>query len=135
MGRAITDEITARSSKPPERTMTAVDRVSAMELVWAEDGAQRRTVLIAYGDWLYRVDLRAAPDTGDEVKWRFDSFLERVSVARDPQAFVDSESWYANRFDWTAPLRYNVFFSIGSSIAFVLLMLALAWWRLSRIDF
>jgi ABC-type transport system involved in multi-copper enzyme maturation permease subunit len=135
MGRAITDEITARSSKPPERTMTAVDRVSAMELVWAEDGAQRRTVLIAYGDWLYRVELRCAPGADEKIEWRFKAFLERFSVAREKQAFADENEWYESRFGWTAPLPYNVWFSIGSSLAFALLMLSLAWWRLSRIDF
>ncbi|HVS10964.1 MAG TPA: hypothetical protein VMS76_13935, partial [Planctomycetota bacterium] len=44
-------------------------------------------------------------------------------------------SLYEHRFGWTAPLKYNAFFSIGSSLAFAAAMLALGWWRLSRIDF
>lgn len=39
------------------------------------------------------------------------------------------------RYGWTAPWRYNYFFSIGSTVAFVVAMLALANWKLSRIDF
>jgi hypothetical protein len=36
---------------------------------------------------------------------------------------------------WGGPLKYNLWFSVGSSLAFLLLALGLGWWRLSRIDF
>lgn len=42
---------------------------------------------------------------------------------------------HAKRFGWTSPLPYNAWFSIASSVAFTALVLALANWRLRRIDF
>jgi hypothetical protein len=48
---------------------------------------------------------------------------------------MEAEAWYARRLDWFAPLRHNIFFSLGSSLGFALLCFALAAWRLKRIDF
>jgi flagellar biogenesis protein FliO len=48
---------------------------------------------------------------------------------------MEAEAWYARRLDWTAPLRHNIFFSVGSSLVFALLLFALAAWKLKRIDF
>ncbi len=42
---------------------------------------------------------------------------------------------FESHFDWDARLEYNIFFSIGSSLLFLFFMIALAWWRLARIDF
>ncbi len=42
---------------------------------------------------------------------------------------------YQAKFTFDAPWRYNIFFSVGSSLAFVLVFLLLGWWKLSRIDF
>lgn len=53
----------------------------------------------------------------------------------DEQLARDAGQWYAARLGWTAPWRFNAFFSLGSSLAFAALMLAVAAWRLSRIDF
>jgi hypothetical protein len=36
---------------------------------------------------------------------------------------------------WGGPLKYNLWFSVGSSLAFLLIALGLGWWRLARIDF
>jgi hypothetical protein len=47
----------------------------------------------------------------------------------------DKQVWYDDRFDWDAPLAFNAWFSIGSSLAFVAVMLLFGFWRLSRIDF
>jgi ABC-type transport system involved in multi-copper enzyme maturation permease subunit len=44
-------------------------------------------------------------------------------------------SAYERKLSWTGPLKYNLTFSIASSLAFVVAVLALGWWRLSRIDF
>ncbi len=48
---------------------------------------------------------------------------------------TDPYSRFENLFDWDAPLKYNIFFSIGSSLLFLAGVLAFAWWRLARIDF
>jgi hypothetical protein len=39
---------------------------------------------------------------------------------------------WEKRFGWFSPIPYNFFFSIGSTLAFVVVVLALAQWRLSR---
>ncbi len=49
--------------------------------------------------------------------------------------YNDPSAWYAAKLDWDAPWRFNIFFSLGTSIGFAALMLALAWWRLTRLDF
>jgi ABC-type transport system involved in multi-copper enzyme maturation permease subunit len=45
------------------------------------------------------------------------------------------ERWIRRNFGWSAPWKYNAWFSLGSSIAFGVLILALGAWRLRRIDF
>lgn len=43
--------------------------------------------------------------------------------------------WYADQLGFTAPLRFNIFFSVGSTLVFAGLLLGLGAWRLSRIAF
>ena len=50
-------------------------------------------------------------------------------------AFGHPDVWFSNRFSWTAEWRYNAWYSLGSSLAFVLVMLGLSWVRLRRINF
>jgi hypothetical protein len=61
---------------------------------------------------------------------------EEQSAASEP-AFeeFDPSKAYGERFGWRAPLPYNAWLSLGSTLAFAGLVLALAWWRLLRIDF
>ena len=47
----------------------------------------------------------------------------------------DAEGWYHSKMSWTGDWRYNIWFSIGSSVAFALVCLVLGWLRLIRIDF
>ena len=44
-------------------------------------------------------------------------------------------TWYVKQLSTDAPLKFNIYFSIGSTLAFTVLMLALGWWRLTRIEF
>jgi hypothetical protein len=81
--------------------------------------------------------LRLAPAQEVDAQARdavFRDLLERVEI-RSENGLENMEEWYENRFDWDAPWRYNIFFSVGSSLAFVLVTLALGTWRLKRIDF
>lgn len=43
--------------------------------------------------------------------------------------------WYPDQLAFDAPLRFNIFFSIGSTLAFAAALLALGAWRLGRIAF
>jgi hypothetical protein len=70
-----------------------------------------------------------APDAsvGEEL---FDSL--NVAMGLD---VGNENTWYSKQLSLTAPLKFNLLFSIGSSVVFTLLMLALGWWRLTRIEF
>jgi hypothetical protein len=54
------------------------------------------------------------------------------------QIYVDrtsAEDWYPDQLALDAPLRFNILFSIGSTLAFAAVMLLLGTWRLGRIAF
>ncbi len=63
---------------------------------------------------------------------RLDELLARVEnrMGLDP-----SGTSYERHFTLTAPWRFNILFSVGSSLAFVAVMLLLGWWKLARIEF
>ena len=65
-----------------------------------------------------------------------DSALARIDESMGLDAdFMEQSSWYSEELGFRSPWRYNILFSIGSSVAFAALMLFLGWWKLSRIDF
>ena len=45
------------------------------------------------------------------------------------------DTWYRDQLRLDAPLRFNILFSVGSSLLFAAAVLALGAWRLSRMDF
>ena len=45
------------------------------------------------------------------------------------------DRWYEQQLGWSAPWAFNLWYSLGSSLAFVALMLGLAWRRLARVNF
>ncbi|MCC6405651.1 MAG: hypothetical protein IT453_00695, partial [Planctomycetes bacterium] len=53
----------------------------------------------------------------------------------DVGASAGSVAGVDKRYGWDAELKYNYFFSIGSTLAFIVVVLLLARWKLSRIDF
>lgn len=89
------------------------------------------------GDWMYEFDFEARTDWKPRAD-SFDTFrrfLAGVAPQRKTAAELRPDEWYPKRFGFGAPLRYNAAFSLGTSIAFGLVMLLIACWRLSRIDF
>ena len=46
------------------------------------------------------------------------------------EQFRGPMQWYEDEFGWNAPLKFNAFFSIATSLAFALVCLALAAFRL-----
>lgn len=109
-------------------------------LDWVEDGpagerAHRVHFLIG-GGHLWRLDIEGTPE------WRADQAADRVvqdfvdgfTFNRGDNA-TDPFSRFEALFDWRAPLPYNIFFSIVSSLAFLLLTLVAAWFKLRRMDF
>ncbi|MEO6710425.1 MAG: hypothetical protein ABI054_07685, partial [Planctomycetota bacterium] len=65
-------------------------------------------------------------DELDRFRWGIEQ--EGVSTPNPHMVFQ-------NRASWSGELKYNLWFSIGSTLLFVVLTLLLAWWKLSRIDF
>ncbi len=46
-----------------------------------------------------------------------------------------SGMFFEQRAAWSGELKYNLWFSVGSTLAFIALLLGLSTWKLSRIDF
>ncbi len=78
------------------------------------------------------IDSNVTPTTRerDVLEW----ILAEGGYGYDPDA-RSPDAWYARRFTMDSPWHYNVFVSIGTTLVFSLVMLLLAGWRLSRIDF
>lgn len=107
---------------------------------WIESGPEgeraHRVHYFVGKDRLYSLEIEGTP------QWREDKAADQIvqdfvkGMTFDQSTFSQNpETRFENLLGWTAPWRYNIFFSIGSSLAFLALVLALAWWRLSRIDF
>ena len=93
---------------------------------------------VHFGDWMYQIDFEAIesfdPDPRISERRR-NRFLSPANFVLGQEIMLRQDQWYEQVFTWSAPWRFNIFFSIGSSLAFVLAMLTLAWLRLRRIDF
>jgi hypothetical protein len=117
-----------------------IGEVPTSRLDWVQTGPggeRARQVSYFVGrDRLYSLEIEGTP------AWRADAAAEEV-VSQFVEGMTFSESAFSgnphSRYEyllgWDSPWRHNIFFSIGSSLAFLALVLGLAWWRLSRIDF
>ena len=54
---------------------------------------------------------------------------------QDMAPFDDPFTWYSRKFQWDARWKFNPFFSLATSLAFVAAALGIAWLRLRRISF
>lgn len=108
---------------------------------WNENGPHgpglRERAFFPVDDWMYEVDSTMLADWQGreehaEVVLRF---FDGLQIQRDSAADLEPKEWYEKRFGWTAAFKYNAFVSLGTSIAFALIMLGIAAWRLKRIDF
>jgi len=129
----------------------------AERVYWSSDGRPRVAILATIDDTTFTLLLQGpagslSPSSGDrsvdedhdgdrvvviesgdddeETRWSRDVLKETGVLNRE-----SGSDWYPQQLGWTSPLKFNLFFSIGSSIAFVIFVLLLGWWRLSRIDF
>lgn len=112
-------------------------------LRWREerqDGPRRRERWYFQGqDRLFALDVDV--DHGLAAAGELDAtlaqFLQDLHFAGDADPFAVHDPWqaYEDRFTWDAPLPYNAWYSLASTLAFAGIALAVGWWRLSRIDF
>jgi ABC-type transport system involved in multi-copper enzyme maturation permease subunit len=109
-------------------------------VTWAEAGPEgerrHRTHFFTGGGQLYTLEIEGSPAWSDDTE--HNAALQRFARSftfNESENATDPTSRFENKLAWDAPLPYNIAFSIGSSLAFLIAVLALAWWRLARIDF
>ncbi|MCB9916214.1 MAG: ABC transporter permease [Planctomycetes bacterium] len=139
----LADELQARTDllRAPEYDSESLGGVRAGKVTWQEPSAngprERERLCFHVNDHMYELDVDLSTN-GEEAYVagsRRQRFLADKNLVIGNVELLEPGEWYAQKFDWTAPWRFNVFFSIGSSLAFILAMLGIAWWRLARIDF
>jgi ABC-type transport system involved in multi-copper enzyme maturation permease subunit len=84
----------------------------------------------ARGDFLYTILVQ--DDSGEATEERAQALRDEIDRS---MGILPRGSAYERNFTLTAPWRFNILFSVGSSLAFVAAMLVLGWWRLTRIEF
>lgn len=127
----------------------SISAVRALVVHWTtteESTIDHSRYFLHFGDWLYEIELNLqgySPETepiGYEsedyhhARW-YRGFIGRGNIVLGKIKGMRPDTWYASVFTMDAELKYNVMFSIGSSLAFIVAMLTLAWLKLRRIDF
>ena len=107
---------------------------------WLEDEqgrtVRRKSGFFRIGDWIFRLEATFDDSWDGEaaselVKAQFSAYAPEI----DGALRNSPDDWFEKQFGWSAPLKYNAFFSVGTTLAFVLLALGTAWLFLRRIDF
>jgi ABC-type transport system involved in multi-copper enzyme maturation permease subunit len=112
----------------------------AERMQWTEkrgdESRLRRQWAFQDGEYMFTLDYDAelAWAQGEAQEHSAQVFVAGLRFADDVQA-NPLESDYEKRFGWHSELKYNAWFSIGSTLAFIAVVLALGWWKLSRTDF
>jgi ABC-type transport system involved in multi-copper enzyme maturation permease subunit len=116
---------------------------SAREIHWtafrADSNWSIRTIQVRKNDWLLSFQLEAPEglELDEELIEYFGGrdYMFGSGSLNAMQNSFNPEAWFTSRLDWTGEWKYTIWFSIGSSLAFVGACLLLSWFRLSRIDF
>jgi len=124
----------------PARESMRTEVLNYERIRWSQEVPKgrlyRERVFFGIDDWVYELDASVAaseaPDDQHDARTR--RFMRGVRSTHKDSTLRGPEEWYEDKFGWTSPLKFNAFFSIGSSLVFALAMLAAATWRLSRMD-
>jgi hypothetical protein len=81
-------------------------------------------------NWMLRVEADFAAGSNDDSEEALARFLSELELATSL-----GRDWYEEKMEFKAPLKFNLGFSVATSLAFALAMLGIASWRLTRIDF
>ena len=134
------------SGQATQASRSSMGRRPAGFVTWIDSSAAGDPVLheeaygiarLREGDWVLRLTLTTpgGETTAQEPTEQLETILAEVGSTKIRRHDGEQSDWYGERFKWDAPWNYNPWFSIASSLAFAVSMLALAWWRLKRIDF
>lgn len=151
--KAFMEELEEQGETPDSDDMN-ISNVRVLQVSWTPvaGGTKRERLFLSFGEYMYEIDFLLAngttvvgsgePTNGgqplfderEEWQWRR-RFLQDGNLVLGQVAGMDPAAWWEKTFDWDAELKYNIFFSIGSSLAFIFAMLGFAWLRLRKIDF
>ena len=143
LSKARASELKERASSTDVSTRkTRVANTYAIGVSWLEESNSRLTrceeITFGYADFNYRLSSRWDSSGIDEAatKLLMEEFQIGFSFPQLEKIVADDgDRWLQDKMSFTAPLKYNIFFSIGSSLAFALTMLFIAWLALRRINF
>jgi hypothetical protein len=107
---------------------------------WVEDrGGEKRL----RRRWVFQINSRLLTlDYDAEATWArtpeqetaAQKFVASIQI-EDAMAQQMSQADYDTYFGWNAPWRFNAWFSVGTTLAFIVAVLALGIAKLKRIDF
>ncbi len=115
---------------------------SASHVRWREFShtgkEHREQILFGFGEFTYVITSTWNDSVlSSELRGpAMDSFLSGLEFpALEETLTTDNGAWLESRLSFSAPLKFNIFFSIGSSLAFAFSMLFISWFALRRINF
>lgn len=122
----------------PELDHQSLSQVHLVSVTWTEAERSHERIFFQFDEWMYELDFDISTtymEAGPVSRWRRSFLWREDNVVLGGVAGLNPADWYRKTFSWNAPWKFNIFFSIGSSLAFALLMLFFAWLKLRRIDF
>jgi len=119
----------AEGGEEPPPALVPPPGINAGALTWTDGAipATRTTAVLIKSDERV-VTLLFRADDPQRAHPALQAIVSRLG-------FGDVESLYSRAMQLDAPIRTNILQSVGTSLAFAALVLALGAWRLSRIDF
>lgn len=104
----------------------------AYHVTWMAGDRSHHVVLLVSSGRFHALEL-SSPTSAPEVERA--QWTEDVLAQWGVRNQASEQDWYADTLDWRSELKFNIAFSIGSSLAFAAVMLLLGGWKLSRLDF
>jgi ABC-type transport system involved in multi-copper enzyme maturation permease subunit len=96
----------------------------------------RREWAFQDGEYMFTLDYDAESEWAQQEAQEHSAqvFVAGLRFVDETQANPLDAS-YEKRFGWHSELKYNAWFSILSTLAFIAAVLGIGWWKLSRTDF
>jgi ABC-type transport system involved in multi-copper enzyme maturation permease subunit len=123
-----------------ERARDDVDGAYAGLIRWEEETPEGRVmkarVLTSFADWFFELEISFDDSwSAEDAETAVEQHLDQYTFAPDDALYLKPRQWYERTLSFSGPLKHNIFFSIGSTIAACVFLLGIAWFRLTRIDF